>query len=592
MNIERFEVTPGNGTVIRFGAVVAWADPAASPALLSFLTQSAHNLAPSARGGRQVADHIAAVLANRDPEPAVGFAVIGPSDHGWATLLHGPVQAWDGGRWLYPPPNPGWIQAIITPRPAITVGIKGSATPALDPNSLYNLEVGVVPGAGFVLLPGVGSARSAPPGVAGGSVAGPDDVAGDGDPTVMSVEATPGPMLISPEPGSRHVAATTALPETPPTEAAADVTTTTTTPTAAAAEDEDEDEDEFAVLAPVDPTVPARAAVAEPADATAGADVIDAAVAAPVDPTVPAKPAVAQPAGATAASDATTDATATSDATATDATTTTDATATDVTAATDATTTTDAAATDATTTSDATATDVTTTTRAGAGTDAAPEAPAKPGASDQTADAQPSAPPQARAGGRATRPGPTGRIDLRQPALTERRPLPPVASADPTIPGAPVVAGVACPAGHFNRPGLDTCVRCGASISRSEAEPVSGTRPALGTLIGDDGTIYRLDQGYLIGSDAQRDPTVGGGLARPLTLTGDGISTSHAEVRLQDWDVTIVDRGSAGGTSILEPGMQNWTPLNPYEPRAIPPGTHVAFGPRVVTFLGPWARRR
>ena len=79
---------------------------------------SAHHRA----AGVQIADHIASVLEARDPEPLVGFAVIGLSDHGWASLLHGPVQVWDGARWLYSPSSPGWFQAIITPRPAITVG--------------------------------------------------------------------------------------------------------------------------------------------------------------------------------------------------------------------------------------------------------------------------------------------------------------------------------------------------------------------------------------------------------------------------------------------------------------------------------------
>jgi hypothetical protein len=133
--------------------IAAWVAPPASAALISFLAQSSRNLSPSARGGRQIADHIAGVLASRDPEPHVGFVVIGPSDHGWASLLHGPVQAWDGARWLAPAPSPGWIQAIITPRPAITVGPAGTPTPPAEPDAMWDLEAGIVPGAGFVLIP-------------------------------------------------------------------------------------------------------------------------------------------------------------------------------------------------------------------------------------------------------------------------------------------------------------------------------------------------------------------------------------------------------------------------------------------------------
>jgi hypothetical protein len=119
-------------------------------------------------------------------------------------------------------------------------------------------------------------------------------------------------------------------------------------------------------------------------------------------------------------------------------------------------------------------------------------------------------------------------------------------------------------------------------------DAVSGTRPPLGVLFTDDGTLYRLDRGYLVGSNSSRDPTVGGGLARPLVLTGSDVSGSHAEIRLTDWDVTVVDRGSAAGTCIYEPGATEWARLRPYEPRVVAPGTHVAFGQRVVTFISPW----
>jgi hypothetical protein len=31
--------------------------------------------------------------------------------------------------------------------------------------------------------------------------------------------------------------------------------------------------------------------------------------------------------------------------------------------------------------------------------------------------------------------------------------------------------------------------------------------------------------------------------------------------------------------------------LRPYEPRTLKPGTHVAFGQRIVTYLTPWTAR-
>ena len=107
-------------------------------------------------------------------------------------------------------------------------------------------------------------------------------------------------------------------------------------------------------------------------------------------------------------------------------------------------------------------------------------------------------------------------------------------------------------------------------------------------IVTDEGAIYRLDQGYLVGSSPERDPTVSGGLARPLSLRGANVAGTHAEVRLQEWDVMVVDRGSTAGTSVFEPGAASWDRCRPFEPRLVPPGAHLAFGPRVVTFLGPW----
>ncbi len=135
------------------------------------------------------------------------------------------------------------------------------------------------------------------------------------------------------------------------------------------------------------------------------------------------------------------------------------------------------------------------------------------------------------------------------------------------------------------------CRRAPAATPGSRRAPGNrcrGTRPPLGVLVADDGAIYRLDRNYLVGSNSTRDPTVGGGLARPLVLTGSDISGSHAELRLTDWDLTVVDRGSATGTSIYEPGATEWARLRPYEPRVVSPGTHMAFGQRVVTYLSPW----
>ncbi len=490
--IERIEVVPGPGTVIRYGGIAAWVAPAASSALISFLAQSSRNLSPSARGGRQIADHIAGVLATRDPEPHVGFVVIGPSDHGWASLLHGPVQAWDGARWLAPAPSPGWIQAIITPRPAITVGPAGTPAPQAEPDAMWDLEAGVVPGAGFVLIP---TPRSGRP------VAVRTDEREPEAGTVTSVLSPPAATSVIPLVEDTDLGDEAPLAEGAGTGAgAADAGATGLSPAGAAGAGTE-----------------AGAGAAGAGTVAAGAE-----VGAGAGPDAVAAGAVA--AGALAAGAA--------------------------------------------------------AVAAGA---AAPS-----GRDDQAEEPPVPAPEPVPVPRVPPRPGPAGSLDLRTVTVAAGEPLPRGADAEPAVAGRPVVAGALCPRGHLNRPGVTECVRCHTVIPAGARDTVSGTRPSLGVLVADDGAIYRLDQGYLVGSDPGRDPTVGGGLARPLVLAGNDVSSSHAEVRLIDWDVAVLDRGSAAGTSVFTRGATEWTALRPYESKVIAPGSHVAFGQRVVTFISPW----
>lgn len=401
--IDRVEVTPGSGIVIRYGGIVAWAAPAASPALISFLAQSARNLGPSAIGGHQMALHIGDVLSDRDPEPSVAFAVVGPSEQGWEAMLHGAVQVWDGARWLVPNPKPGWLQVAIDPQPAITVGSAGAPTPALVPDTVWDLEAGVVQGAGFVLVPSV----------------------------AVTVRASPGP-----------AAEADAGPASDPT----------------------------TVLAAADPTTVLPLAIGDR----------------PPDQEVEPPPG---------------------------------------------------------------------------------------------ADPPRSRPPQ----------GSLNLVSVHASGAGATRPALPIGRGpDRSVPGAPVVAGVLCARGHLNRPGMPACVRCSTPIPSESAYTVTGTRPALGVLVADDATVYRLDRNYVVGSDPGRDPTVRSGLARPLVLAGADMAPSHAEVRMHDWDVVVTDRGSSGGTSVFELNSSNWLRLPRYEPRALRPGTHIAFGQRIVTFVTPW----
>jgi FHA domain len=446
--IDRVEVTAGVGTVIRYGGIVAWAAPSASPALISFLAQSARNLGPSPIGGRQIADHIGSVLADRDPEPNVAFAVVGPSETSWEALLHGPVQVWDGVRWLAPHPSPGWLQAAIDPQPAVTVSQGGSRTPALVPDAVWDLEAGVVPGAGFVLFPSVVTPLS--------------PIEGRWSAGVMAVPVAEDPEAEDPE-----------------------------------AEDPEAEDPEVE-----DPTTEESTAVLFLPEATA------------VLPAVGEEPAAQMEAEPPAT---------------------------------------------------------------GPGPEAEPEVEVEP-ASPEPVPA------------RAT--GPEGSLVLLAGAATGAAAIrPPLAvgrGPDRSVPGAPVVAGLLCDRGHLNRPGMVACVRCSTPLPTEATYTVTGTRPPLGCLVADDAAVYRLDLGYVVGSEPGPDPTVRGGLARPLLMAGADVAAAHAEIRLHDWDVVVTDRGSTAGTCLFELGSSEWQRIRPYEPRVLKPGTHVAFGQRIVTFVTPW----
>lgn len=151
--IERLEVTFGPGIVIRYGNVAAWTTPDASAALHAFLVESARNLAGSPEAGRVLVEHLVSILGAGDPEPQVGFAVVGPGRSGLVGLLHGPVQAWDGDSWTVVPTQPGWARLACNPSPALFVNQAGNVTPQATQPSVLDLEAGVVPGAGFVLWP-------------------------------------------------------------------------------------------------------------------------------------------------------------------------------------------------------------------------------------------------------------------------------------------------------------------------------------------------------------------------------------------------------------------------------------------------------
>lgn len=147
----------------------------------------------------------------------------------------------------------------------------------------------------------------------------------------------------------------------------------------------------------------------------------------------------------------------------------------------------------------------------------------------------------------------------------------------PSGPTGPQLQAVACPSGHLNPPQAERCRGCSAAIVDRSIRVVS--RPSLGHLSFDGGTVVDIDRPLLIG----RKPTAEG-VADDAEVPGlvvlpdpDGsLSRVHAEVRIEGWEVLVVDRNSTNGTFVEIPG-QLPVMLRPMEPCLISPGTRITL---------------
>ena len=155
--------------------------------------------------------------------------------------------------------------------------------------------------------------------------------------------------------------------------------------------------------------------------------------------------------------------------------------------------------------------------------------------------------------------------------MPQRDPLPlgaePPAAKDLGLIEMPAasVEGVYCKNGHFNDPEARFCAVCGISMGQLTKVRQKGTRPPLGVLILNDGSVCQLDADYVIGREPTLDSSVADGHARPMRLMGASgvVSRIHARVELDGWQVFLTDLNSANGTQVLQPGERNPTSLQP-----------------------------
>ena len=190
----------------------------------------------------------------------------------------------------------------------------------------------------------------------------------------------------------------------------------------------------------------------------------------------------------------------------------------------------------------------------------------------------------AASGGRRPAPVADGDHDGHTIAARNLRSI--IASPSPStpLPGSPGVQAVFCCAGHPNPPHADRCRSCRGEISDRTVRSIA--RPSVGRLRFLSGAMVELDRSQLIG----RRPAVGA--AQPITeMPGfvtvpdpeQALSRVHAEVRLDGWEVFVVDRGSKNGTFVEIPGHPP-TKLRAGEPCLIVVGTRVTLAD-VCTFV-------
>ena len=152
-------------------------------------------------------------------------------------------------------------------------------------------------------------------------------------------------------------------------------------------------------------------------------------------------------------------------------------------------------------------------------------------------------------------------------------------AAQPASPPSPVggIQAVFCVVGHPNPPHASQCRACGGAIVDRRVRSIA--RPALGRLRFSSGAVVELDRPQLIGRRPTVDPARPASELPALVTVPDpdeAVSRVHAEVRLEGWEVFVVDRGSKNGTFVEIPG-QAPTKLRAGEPCLIVAGTKVTL---------------
>lgn len=184
--------------------------------------------------------------------------------------------------------------------------------------------------------------------------------------------------------------------------------------------------------------------------------------------------------------------------------------------------------------------------------------------------------------------------------LRPATPPPPVAPLPKATPATPVAAahdetremsgvvvrGVHCGRGHFNDPRARYCAVCGLAMFQNSLVLVEGSRPPLGVLLLNNGESYPLARHLVLGREPGHHPEVLAGEADVLvpSTNGPSLSRVHARIRLEGWDVHLIDEGSTNGTFVWDEPRRQWVRLAPQQVYVLRPGDQLAFGELTASF--------
>ncbi|MTE11621.1 FHA domain-containing protein [Nocardia aurantiaca] len=144
------------------------------------------------------------------------------------------------------------------------------------------------------------------------------------------------------------------------------------------------------------------------------------------------------------------------------------------------------------------------------------------------------------------------------------------------------VLGFKCARAHPSDPRSAFCTVCGMPVDQTQqiAEVI---RPPLGMLVLDDGMTYMVTADAVVGRDPeQSEPARAGLLPLRIDDSSGGMSRAHAEIRLVNWDITLIDHGSTNGTRVRPPGYRDWIRLQPNQPFTLIAGAEIMLGNRVL----------